>query len=481
MLGQKERVCKVHPALSLETLVPQNHFYRQVEARIDLSFVRELVAEDYAKGMGRPSIDPVVFFKLQLIMFFEGIRSERQLMVQVEVNLAQRWYLGYDLDEALPHHSSLSRIRDRYGLAVFERFFEEIVERCRRAGLVWGEELYFDGTKVRANADLDKQVPLFYAEAQAHLKSRFRAVPEPVSSRGFSDTYNGQRLLGRHSSPAVERQGDSWVCPTDPDATILHSEFGHGRLGYHVHYVVDGGKARIILAALVTPASIMDNTPMLDLARWVRFRWRVHPKVAVGDSKFGTFPNIVGLEDDGIRAYLAMPDFKKRSGLYPHERFLYDAERDGYTCPQGHFLAHSSYDRHGDAYMYRTSPKICNACPVKAECTTSVYGRVVRRSIFQPYVDRVHAYHQTPAYLKAMRKRSVWIEPLFGEAKQWHQLTQFRLRRLRKVNIQALLVAAGQNIKRLLRTKQPWLPLLAPQAAALPIPFPEPMLLSFCS
>jgi hypothetical protein len=80
-----------------------------------------------------------------------------------------------------------------------------------------------------------------------------------------------------------------------------------------------------------------------------------------------------------------------------------------------------------------------------------------------------------------MRKRSVWIEPLFGEAKQWHLLTQFRLRRLRKVNIQALLVAAGQTIKRLLRTKQPWMPLPAPHAAALPIPFPEPMLLSFCS
>jgi hypothetical protein len=296
-------------------------------------------------------------------------------MAQVEVNLAQRWYLGYDLDEALPHHSSLSRIRDRYGLAVFERFFEEIVERCRRAGLVWGEELYFDGTKVRANADLDKQVPRFYLEAKAHLKSRFRAEPALVSSRGLSDTYNGQRLLGRHSSPAVERQGDIWVCPTDPDATLLHSEFGHGRLGYHVHYVVDGGKARIILAALVTPASIMDNTPMLDLARWVRFRWQVHPKVAVGDSKFGTFPNIVGLEDDGIRAYLAMPDVKKRSGLYPYERFLYDAARDGYSCPQGPFLAHSSYDRHGDAFMYRTSPKICNACRVKAECTTSAYGR----------------------------------------------------------------------------------------------------------
>ena len=109
MLGRKKRVCKVHSALSLEDLVPANHYYRQVEAKLDLSFVRELVQDGYSQRMGRPSIDPVVFFKLQLIMFFEGIRSERQLMEQVEVNLAHRWYIGYDLDEAVPDHSSLSK------------------------------------------------------------------------------------------------------------------------------------------------------------------------------------------------------------------------------------------------------------------------------------------------------------------------------------------------------------------------------------
>src|SRR5258708_2103212 len=196
MLGRKERVWKAHSAVSLEDLVPANHYYRQVEAKLDLSFVRELVQGSYAPRMGRPSVDPVVFFKLQLIMFFEGIRSERQLMEQVKVNLAHRWYIGYDLDEAVPDHSSLSKIRDRYGLDIFQRFFEEIVERCQTAGLVWGKELYFEGTKVRANADLDKQVPRFYVEAKAHLKAMFGTAPEPVASRGLTDTYNGQRLLG---------------------------------------------------------------------------------------------------------------------------------------------------------------------------------------------------------------------------------------------------------------------------------------------
>ena len=152
MLGCKKGVFKVHSTLCLGNLVPSNHFYREVEAKLDLSFVRELVQGAYAPGCGRPSIDPVVFFKLQLIMFFKGIRFERQLMEQVKVNLAHRWFLGYDLDEAVTGHSSLSKIRDRFGLEVFQQFFEVIVERCCAAGLVWGQELYFDGTRVHRPA-----------------------------------------------------------------------------------------------------------------------------------------------------------------------------------------------------------------------------------------------------------------------------------------------------------------------------------------
>src|SRR5260221_493952 len=173
MLGHKVKRFKEYPAVSLESLVPQKNFYRHVEAKLDLSFVRELVKENYAATLGRPSIDPVVFFKLQLIMFFEGIRSERKLMEMVSLNLAHRWYIGYDLDEPVPNHSALSKIRTRYGLEVFQCFFEKVVELCIQAKLVWGKELYFDGTKVQANADIDTMVPRFYWEAKQHLDSLF--------------------------------------------------------------------------------------------------------------------------------------------------------------------------------------------------------------------------------------------------------------------------------------------------------------------
>jgi len=120
MMGIKERAFGPLPSVTLEELVPPDHFYRHVEAALDLAFVRDVVREAYA-GAGRPSIDPVVFFKLQLVMFFEDIRSERQLMRVVADRLSLRWYLGYDLAEPVPDHSSLTCIRDRYGLAIFSR------------------------------------------------------------------------------------------------------------------------------------------------------------------------------------------------------------------------------------------------------------------------------------------------------------------------------------------------------------------------
>src|SRR3954470_6609743 len=176
MLGPPKTRCLDRPiTVSLEHLVPPDHFYRHLDATLDLSFVRDWVADPYGER-GRPSIDPVVFSKLQLIMFFEGLRSERRLMETASLHLAHRWYLGYGLDEPLPDHSSLTRIRQRLGLPIFQRFFEHVVDLCQQAGLLWGRELFFDATKVRANAALNSVVPRFYLQAKEQAKAHLTAV-----------------------------------------------------------------------------------------------------------------------------------------------------------------------------------------------------------------------------------------------------------------------------------------------------------------
>jgi transposase len=170
MMGTKARVFAPLCNRSREERVPSRNFSRHLEAKLDLAFVHDLV-HDTSKGGGRLSIDPVIFFGLHLVLFFEGIRSEREVVRVAADRLSMRWYLGYDLDDDLPDHSSLSRIRNRYGLAIFRRFFEAIVEQCHGDGLVWSKELYFDATQEKANASLDSLTPRFVIEA--HLGDLF--------------------------------------------------------------------------------------------------------------------------------------------------------------------------------------------------------------------------------------------------------------------------------------------------------------------
>jgi len=194
---------------------------------------------------------------------------------------------------------------------------------------------------------------------------------------------------------------------------------------------------------------------MLDLLWRARFRWKLWPRQATGDSKYGTEENIVAIESQHIHAYIPLPDNDHRTEFFSSQEFKYDAERDIYICPAGkelHFDQPHSTDR---ALRYRARAKDCNHCPLKGQCTTSKQGRTLCRSAHEDYLDRVRAYHATEAYKKAYRKRSVWVELLFAEAKQWHGMRRFRLRLLWRVNSEALMIAAGQNLKRLLK-KRGW-------------------------
>ena len=418
MMGHKERAFGPLPPVTLEELVPADHFYRHLERSLDLSFVRALVRDAYAES-GRPSIDPVVFFKLQLVMFFEGIRSERQLMRVVADRLSLRWYLGYDVAEPLPDHSSLTRIRERYGLPIFRRFFETVVEHCIAAGLVWGKELYVDATKVAANASLDAVAPRFAIEA--HLAALFDApealagdvdriadepVPLPVALTAAARAALAEAAACRHDwigeagrpdrsviRGGYRRTADFRASATDPDASLMRARGGGLDLLYHDHYGVDGGKARIVLTPSVTPAEVMENLPMLDLLWRTCFRWKLWPRQVTGDTTYGTTENIVAIEDAGIRAYVPLPDFDRRTSVFGKGEFVYDANHDAYQCPGGELLPFRKHKHPERVRVYQAPAATCNACPLKPQCTASGKGRQVKRSFDEAYLDRVRGYH----------------------------------------------------------------------------------------
>jgi len=421
-----------------------------------------------------------------LILFFEGLRSERQLLRVVADRLSLRWYLGYDLSEALPDHSSLTRLRERSGAEVFRRFFDTVVEQCIDAGLVWGEELSIDSTDVDANASIDSLHPRFAVEA--HLNRLFAEKDEhggdgPSGDAGPTDlpvvlteearADRAERAAERHhwigamgrpdrtrTSRPYRRIADFRVSTTDPDASPLRPSERGAHLGYHDHYVVDGGTARIILTTLVTPVEVQDNQPAVDLLWRTRFRWKLHPRQVTADSKYGAAENIVAIEREHIHAYVPLSQVGRKPGLFRDTDFVYNPGADTYHCPGKETLRFISQCERTHRRVYEAPSAACATCSLRAQCTTSQRGRRIGRSLDEDSLDRVHGYHETEAYAKAMRKRKVWVEPLFAEAKDWHGLRRFRLRGLEQVNIQAQLIAAGQNLKRFLSKhgwgRRPW-------------------------
>lgn len=347
-----------------------------------------------------------------------------------------------------------------------------VVARCIAAGLVWGAELYFDATKVAANAAPASIQPRFVVEA--HLATLFAAdasdgageanddvMPDVVAALPVTHlveqpevlaTENAQRhdwfaTAGRQQREVTHREyrrvADFKVSATDPDASLLPT-LGKTKAhpGYHTHYVVDGGKARIILAALVTPSEVTENLPMLDLLWHTRFRWQVWPRQVTGDTTYGTIENLRAVETAGIRAYIPVRDANKRAPLFGLEAFTYDSTTDRYRCPNGETLRPVTRSYTERITRYVAPARVCQACPLRTRCTTGKGGRQIQRSFDTEYLDQVRSYYPTAAYQKALRKRKVWVEPLFAEAKSWHGLRQFRLRGLQTVNSEALLVAS---------------------------------------
>ena len=235
---------------------------------------------------------------------------------------------------------------------------------------------------------------------------------------------------------------------------------GQSVLGYQDHYLVDGGRARIILSCLVMSGDVMENQPFLDQFRRTLFRRKLRPERVIADTKYRTIENVAALDAMGITTYMPLRDWEHKTAYFGPGRFTYDPEEDVYHCPAGHPLRPSRIEWKVEKTEYQADAATCNACPLKASCTSSDQGRQLHRSFHAAAMERVKGSAGTPAFEKALRKRRVWVEPLFAEAKQWHGLSRFRLRGLGKVNSEAVLIAAGQNLKRLLSHagwgRRPW-------------------------
>jgi hypothetical protein len=291
------------------------------------------------------------------------------------------------------------------------------------------------------------------APALLHPAAADDPLLQTQSSRRW-DVLGTCRLDPARSRPrGYRRIVDGSVSRTDPDATAMTMHRGGSAVGYQVHYLIDGGKARIILHAVAMSGDVMEHQPFLHQLRRVLFRWHLHPTRLIADAKYGTFATIPALVALGITAAIPLRDFDHKTGYFGTSHFRYDAVEDTYTCPAGQVLRRSRIEWAAQKTEYQADPAVCAECVLKAQCTPSMTGRQIHRSFHAAAMEQVAAYATTEAYAQAMRKRRVWIEPLFAEAKQWHGLRRFRLRRLWRVNCETLLVASCQNLKRYLAVR----------------------------
>ncbi len=171
---------------------------------------------------------------------------------------------------------------------------------------------------------------------------------------------------------------------------------------------------------MVAPAEVEEDTPAFDLLWHTCFRWRLHPRQATADKGYATVAIIRTLEDHGLHAYLPLPEGNARGRFFPTDAFAYDAARDVDLCPDGVALTFSRLMKSARVILYRAPADTCAACALRERCIASKDGRAVACRDDEEYLDHVRAYRDTPPYKRALhkralRKRPVWIESLFGE------------------------------------------------------------------
>lgn len=447
MQGEKTGQVDLFYYGSLDDLVPEDDFFRCLDQVLDLAWLRRETRALYSRT-GRPSVDPVVFVKLLLIAYFQGITSERDLMRQVQVNLAYRRFLHYRLSEALPDHSSLTRSRQRLGDATIRKVFEHVLGLCVDAGLVNGDLATVDSTFVQANASLASLHPRLTAvEAQRFTAQLFRDETEARPPEAADEEEEGDDDPPPSSPPGKRaRVNDAFVSKTDPDSG-LYGRSGKGmksRLGYLVHFAVDRGK-QVITGVLSTGAQERDVNQIVPLVDQVMDQ-KIPLKAVAADRGYSAGAVYHELAERDVEAFIPPLDHSpSRQGRFGREHFTYDAEHDRYRCPGDAWLVRQK-DSNGGR-RYRARPEDCGGCPLRARCTDGK-ARSLKISPYEADLAAAHRRQHTAAARRAAIDRKVCSERTFAEAKEQHGLRRARNRGLQNMHIQALLTATVLNLKR---------------------------------
>ena len=421
----------------LEDVVPADHLLRKIDAVLDLSWLRGEMKPHYSH-LGCPSICPELMIRMLLIGYCYSIRSERRLCQEVKVNLAYRWFCGLGLEDKVPHHSSFSV--NRHGRFresdILRKVFEEVVCGCMTAGLVGGEGFAVDASVIEANASRFQRVE----------GSEVDWTPEQRGSRPVQEYLVA---LEGENPPINPKQRPKAMSPSDPSAAWTTRGRHKVMFGYSLNYLIDL-EGPVILDVEATPTRISKEVDATEtMIERTEERFALKPKHVAGDVAYGTGEMLGWLVDRDIDPHIPVWDQSKVApgGKFTRADFIYDKDRDLYTCPGGKELKTSGKVFDGTTIKYIAKRSDCAICPLKPQCTTGLERRI-SRDVNQEARDYTQSLMETEAYGVSSGERKK-IETLFGEAKHILALTRLRLRGLSGARDEFLLTATVQNLKRL--------------------------------
>ena len=429
--------------VDLERRVRADHPLRAVRAAVDFRFVRAEVAPCYGYN-GNESVDPEVILTLLFLLVFDNVKSERELMRMLPERLDYLWFLGFGLDDEIPDHSVLSKARARWGQEVFESLFVRTVQQCVAAGLVDGTKLHFDGSLINANASRDAVV---------------QAAPELIAALKRAYQVEERKLEGHRGAPHYQPINATLCSTTDPDAPcVRQSKIGRSgdtRPRYKQHRAVDD-RCGVITAVVTTPGDVAEPTQSVPLIEQHQHNTGCAATTVVGDQQYGTIDNHRERQARGLRTHLKiMPGRPRPEGRFAPEEFAYDQATDRFRCPAGQWLYPRGYDAQRQHTEYVARKGICLACPLRAQCTTSQHSRMVSRYRAHDVVLRARAQATSAAARADYRRHRHLMEGSFAQSANCHGFKRARWRRLWRQQIQDWLIAACQNVKTLVRARQP--------------------------
>jgi transposase len=432
LLGTQERWQEdLFVAGPLSSLIPDDHILKQVDKVLDLSWLRTEVSGLYCQTNGRPGIDPEAAVRLMLAGFFQGVVHDRKLMREAQVNLAIRWFAGYRLDEKLPDHSSLTRIRQRWGAKRFKQIFLKTIQSCIDAGLVTCETVHVDATLIRADVSWESLTT-------EHADT---VIQENVSK---DDTPKGP---GRPSKKHPKSKKRS---TTDPDATMTTSSHAYRMEPFYKQHGAVDDLCGVIVDVDVTTGETSEGSQLPDQIERIEENTGLEIDTLSTDAGYAHGKNYEYLEKKNIDAIIPPQKENSVPRHLPIRLFKYDAKNKIVKCPAGKTLTRRTESKQG--WVYRSTAKDCGHCKLRKRCLNeTVKSRSIMISHGYEALLRARRRHRDPdtKFRQIYARHRHQIEGMHGEAKTQHGLRRAIRRGLTNVAIQAYLTAAVINLKRL--------------------------------